>query len=434
MQKQTQNLVTAADAFEHNRYVYLNDTISRPDCEQLTQYMFNLYNEGKTEKDEQCPLSDSIYGDEIFDNIAQELAGPLSKQLGVEILPTYTYARIYRKGEILVRHRDRPSCEISGTLTLGFDDGSGIWPIFFAKDEDDIVGSASEINIGDLVMYRGCELPHWRPKYKGEWQVQVFFHFVDANGPYKDSVLDGRKEMGKKKTPDNMRIEKASTTNRNIKEDIKFYQLPQSQFITNGVMIRTSDDEFPGASFFTKNGTHPEHCFTDDECRKIISIADQKYGVRATVGGDDNQKYNKDIRQVETYHIDYTEDNAWIFHKIAAAVGTVNAEYYRWNLLGITHSLQLLHYKAEEESHYSWHIDAGPTGSATRKLSLSIPLNDNYEGGDLLINSNGVILKAPKELGSIGFFPSFSLHTVEKVTKGERWVIVVWVHGPDRFK
>ena len=71
-------------------------------------------------------------------------------------------------------------------MTLGFDPGSGIWPIYFAEEEDDVVGSSLEIDIGDMVMYHGNELYHWRPQYKGKWQVQVFFHYVDANGPHKE--------------------------------------------------------------------------------------------------------------------------------------------------------------------------------------------------------------------------------------------------------
>ena len=111
--------------FEKNRYIYLANVIGRDECDKLTEYMQALDNEGKLVKDEQCPLSGSVYGDPIFDSILEKLAEPLSKQLGVELLPAYTYARLYAPGETLVRHKDREACEISGTLTLGFDPGSG---------------------------------------------------------------------------------------------------------------------------------------------------------------------------------------------------------------------------------------------------------------------------------------------------------------------
>ena len=91
-------------------------------------------------------------------------------------------------------------------MTLGFDPGSGIWPIFFGKNDDDMVGTPIEINVGDLVMYHGNELNHWRPAYKGNWQVQIFFHYVDKNGPHAAHAYDGRKQLGVDKNPNNLKV------------------------------------------------------------------------------------------------------------------------------------------------------------------------------------------------------------------------------------
>ena len=193
-----ERMTNQADYFDKNRFIYLSGVLSKEVCDRLTQHMFDLFKEGKLTKDPQCPLSDSIYGDPAFDKILGDLAGPLSSQLGVELLPCYTYARIYRPGEVLKRHTDREACEISGTLTLGFDPGSELWPIFFAKDPTDEAGTPLNIDVGDLVMYRGNELTHWRPAYRGLWQVQVFFHFVDANGPHKEHAFDKRPGLGMK--------------------------------------------------------------------------------------------------------------------------------------------------------------------------------------------------------------------------------------------
>ena len=438
----------AAKSFQEHRHVYLSGAVPRDKCEELTNHMFRLFEEGKLEKDPQCPLSDSIYGDPIFDNLAASLAPALSKQLGIEVLPTYTYCRIYRPGEILVRHRDRPSCEISGTMTLGFDDSSGIWPIFFATDEEDLVGYPLEINIGDLVMYRGCELPHWRPKYKGKWQVQVFFHYVDANGPYKDNVFDGRKQMGVKREEENMVNVPLITQivgeevgvivppeEQKPSDPVETYKLPQSTVIHEGVMIRTSDNEFPGMTSFHRN-FKPELSFTPEECQRIVAMADNMYGTKSTVGSEKTRKFDTSIRAVDTYNLELNEKTKWIFDRIAAATATANAEYYRYNILGITHALQLLHYKGEEGGHYDWHIDAGPGASSTRKISVVVPLNQptEFEGGVLEVNNNGVVYDAPQEPGSMILFPSFCLHRVNPVTKGNRWSLVSWVHGPDRFK
>ena len=80
-------------------------------------------------------------------------------------------------------------------------------------------------------------------------------------------------------------------------------------------------------------------------------------------------------------------------------------------------------------------MDSGPGTPTTRKLSVSVQLSDenDYEGGQLLIN-DGNVLAASLEQGSINVFPSYLQHTVTEVTKGNRWAIVIWIHGSDRFK
>ena len=187
--------------FDENNYVVMSDVISKERAAELTQYLFDLAKEGKTEKDPQCPLSDAVYGAPKYDELLQELAPALSQHLGVNLLPAYTYARIYRPGEELKIHKDRPSCEFSGTMTLGYAEGEPIWPIFF----DDVKRHKIQLGVGELAMYKGCEVAHWRPPFKGTWQVQIFFHYVNADGPYKHHYADGRKEFGKPKGPGNMR-------------------------------------------------------------------------------------------------------------------------------------------------------------------------------------------------------------------------------------
>ena len=419
--------MNAAQFFKDNSYIYLSNVISRQEASELTNHMFALRDSGKMQKDEQCPLSDSVYGDPILDGLLERLAPSLSAQLGIELLPTYTYARIYAPGETLVRHKDRPSCEISGTMTLGFDPGSGIWPIFFGKNDDDLAGQSMEINTGDLVMYRGCDLNHWRPEYKGKWQAQIFFHYVDANGPNAQHAMDGRQQLG---------TNKHNTVEDNSQATLVNTAQPVSRLIPDGVMIKTADMIFPGAATYWSE-FRPEMAFSADECEKVLEQANKLYPRKSTVGtGPDGGEYRPEIRAVDTYEILHTEETSWIFEKISHAVALANADYYRYNLLGITHGLQLLHYKSEENGHYDWHMDCGDGDACTRKISISIPLTkrNEYEGGDLEINNNGTLIKATDEQGSITLFPSYLMHRVSPVTKGERWVIVIWIHGPDRFK
>lgn len=428
--------ITAAKVFEEQRSIYLSDVLPAEKSKELTQHMFDLYEKGKTTRDEQCPLSEAIYGDPVFDKLLEDLTKPLSEQLGIELLPAYTYARLYRPGDELKIHKDRPSCEISGTITLGHDPDSRIWPIYFGKPGDDKdPGMPIEIGVGDLVMYRGNELNHWRPVYKGKWQVQVFVHYVDANGPHKEWAYDKREKLGTLKGNENVDQNKVQHTPNNDDNVIRVSDL-NHHIIHNGVMINTTDGHFPGACTYHSK-FYPEFMFTEEECAKVIALADNDYGQKARIGaGYGPGSYNENVRQVDQYHIDLKPDTAWIFNKIADAVGKANSEWFKFNLQGITHSLQLLHYKASDKSHYDWHMDVGPGDSSTRKISVSVPLSprDSYEGGDLEINNIGVPMTAIADQGAISMFPSFLMHRVSPVTKGERWVIVIWVHGNDRFK
>jgi len=439
-----------ADAFKDKGWVYLSGVLDKQACSDLTNHLFELSKEGKLEQDDQCPLSESIYNDVYLKQILNNLAEPLSDQLGIKLLPAYCYSRIYKPGETLEWHTDRPACEISGTLTLGHAEESRIWPIYFGKDMDDRIGEQVQIDVGDMVMYRGEELPHWRTTYKGKWQTQVFFHFVDAEGQNAGHAGDLVRIKGET-TPNVQEIkrptfvippreipqmedfpERAPQPEEQEREPFDFGM--NKNIIEDGIMIRRCDDTFPGIATL---GSHnmPSAMLTPEECQSIIESKDDLYEVKGTVGaGDYEGTYAAETRTVDVYNIPLEEKYKWIYTKIAAAAEHLNKELYKFDLLGITHSLQLLHYK--EGGHYDWHIDAGAGQSATRKLSVVIQLSDpsSYEGGKLEVNNNGNLVDAIMERGAITTFPSFCLHKVHPVTKGERWTLVIWIHGPDRFK
>lgn len=137
--------------------------------------------------DRQCPRSHSVYYDPTFDSVLEQLVPFMEQHTGLRLWPTYCYARVYRPGEVLERHTDRPSCQISATITLGYE--GDIWPIFME-------GERFVLDVGHGAIYRGCEVEHWRDEYvEGEWQTQAFFHYVDAEGPYKDWRYDRRSKL-----------------------------------------------------------------------------------------------------------------------------------------------------------------------------------------------------------------------------------------------
>ncbi len=128
---------------------------------------------------------------QCFESLAIQLNQKLSKITNLKLHPTYTYARIYYKGATLPPHIDRPSCEISTTICI---DSTDIWD-FYVKDRNG-EEKGIKLNPGDMCIYNGCELEHWREPYQGEMQMQCFLHYVNAKGPYTDHKYDKRPMMG----------------------------------------------------------------------------------------------------------------------------------------------------------------------------------------------------------------------------------------------
>jgi hypothetical protein len=140
--------------------------------------------------DEQSPVGFPFYGEIICDALAVSLLPLMQEETGLTLLPTYTYGRIYWKGSTLTKHTDRPSCQYSTTLCI--DNDPEPWPIYMA-------GKKLLLQPGDMAIYKGCEVEHWREPYEGNQQIQLFLHYVDANGVHKDWKFDKRPLLGMKK-------------------------------------------------------------------------------------------------------------------------------------------------------------------------------------------------------------------------------------------
>lgn len=141
--------------------------------------------------DSQVPNTPGGYGDPAFDGLLEYLRPRVEEQTGLALYPTYSYFRLYKRGDILKRHRDRPACEISVTLNLG-QTPADPWPIYVERDAGPY---AARLAPGDALLYRGCDCWHWRNAFQGERMAQVFLHYVDRNGPHADRKYDGRKTL-----------------------------------------------------------------------------------------------------------------------------------------------------------------------------------------------------------------------------------------------
>ena len=129
-----------------------------------------------------------------METLLASLLFKIQKITGLNLTPNYSYARIYKKGDELKRHKDRPSCEISSTINLGGDD----WAIYLEPSgKENMNGTKINLKPGDMLIYLGCELEHWRKPFKGENCSQVFLHYnnkksINAN----ENLFDTRPHLG----------------------------------------------------------------------------------------------------------------------------------------------------------------------------------------------------------------------------------------------
>jgi hypothetical protein len=144
--------------------------------------------------DTQVPETYSHYSDIVMETLLQNLQLRMEEETELKLIPTYSYARIYKKGDVLKRHKDRYSCEISTTMNLGGDE----WPIYLEPSgEKDKEGIKIVMDPGDMLVYKGCDVEHWREEFIGENCGQVFLHYNDASDPKaEENKYDRRPFLG----------------------------------------------------------------------------------------------------------------------------------------------------------------------------------------------------------------------------------------------
>jgi len=144
--------------------------------------------------DRQIPNTYSQYANIAMETLMLKCQPQMEKITGLKLYPAYTYARIYKKGDELKRHKDRFSCEISTTMNLGGDP----WPIYLEPSgKEGMKGIKVDLKQGDMLVYSGCELEHWREKFKGKECVQVFLHYNNKKTPgSKENMFDKRPHLG----------------------------------------------------------------------------------------------------------------------------------------------------------------------------------------------------------------------------------------------
>tara|TARA_R100001129_G_scaffold182815_2_gene163994 strand:- start:359 stop:1045 length:687 start_codon:yes stop_codon:yes gene_type:complete len=216
-------------SYKKNKYIVIQNALSPELCDFVYKYfllkrsVFNTFRTDRyisplttyygTTQDPQVINTYSHYGDIAMETLLVKLMPLVSKITKTKLNPNYAYARIYKKGDVLKRHKDRFSCEISTTLNLGGDK----WPIYLNPDVKEgyvtgpkmgihqvqhYVPSTSkgikvDLKVGDMLVYSGCDLEHWREEFTGENCGQVFLHYNNLATPgAKENIFDSRPHLG----------------------------------------------------------------------------------------------------------------------------------------------------------------------------------------------------------------------------------------------
>ena len=197
-------------SFKKNKYKVLRKAISPEVADFVYTYFLNkrtvarhffdikwispFTTEWGVWNDSQVPNTYSHYGDLAMETLLARLNGKMEKETGYKLNPTYSYARIYKTGDVLHRHKDRYSCEVSTTLHLGGDP----WPIYLdPTGKKGQAGIRVDLEPGDMLIYSGCDLEHWREAFPGKDCGQVFLHYNDAKKKTsKENKFDKRPMLG----------------------------------------------------------------------------------------------------------------------------------------------------------------------------------------------------------------------------------------------
>jgi len=328
--------------------------------------------------DLQIPTSFSSYGGTTFDSLLPLLKPVMEKTVGKNLLPTYSYARIYYKGSVLYKHTDRPSCQYSATICIS-KDGTD-WPIWI-KDSNGVEHKV-ELDPGDMLIYRGFELEHWRAEYTGDKHAQVFIHYVDAVGEFRDCYLDNRTLLG-------------SSTPCNKPNGGLGLGLGLEKFIL----------EIPGL-------------IPPEICKEIVNWSKDKKWESSLVG---KGALEKSIRSCQMLGLHDSPHDNNLFGYVSNAL----QEYCKnFNDISISKDTGYKLLKYEPGGFYKQHVDSYDINP--RIITLSITMNDEYEGGGWSFFDGAYTLN-PK-VGTAIMFPSNFMypHAILPVTSGTRYAMITW--------
>jgi PKHD-type hydroxylase len=178
-------------------------------------------------------------------------------------------------------------------------------------------------------------------------------------------------------------------------------------------------------------------CFDPGQITRLKAIVDTRSEVAAVV--EPGEDY---VTGVSGGHYDEgrrtrgcslrPSEYGWVYDIVGRVFAEAN-QFMRCEIIpDLSDPIQVLRYDASESGHFAWHADTLPS-DMTRKISIVVPLSDSteYEGGELHFNQGGVMYSVTQTPGRPVAFPSWLIHQVTPVTRGQRYSLVAWIRGPN---
>jgi hypothetical protein len=392
-----------------NNYIIIPNFISSYKANKLKDEFVEFSQKNNLGGDSQIPTSSADYNYISFLELLCEKTPEVSEILEETVLPTYTYARVYKNGSVLKKHSDRDPCEISLTLHLGGDKPWLIW-IKTPEGEDRSV----ELNLGDAMMYRGTIAEHWRDEYVGNEYTQVFLHYVRSRGDCAYTYFDTEDHKGKHSNHN-----KKIITDKTLEVEVKEDTIKRSP-----ILIKPASKLEDFVQVF-------DNVLSPENCNLILNEYKNTSEWEDTItGGGEVTKNSRNCMEIPISFQHSLERNfdvrknldGIIFESVKKVIDNYKDLVPTFNI-GIDTGYELLRYR--EGEFYIQHTDSFK--EQQRSLSCSFQLNEDYEGGEFALFDREMMIRTKP--GSAIVFPSNFMypHEIMPVIRGTRYSIITWL-------
>jgi PKHD-type hydroxylase len=179
-------------------------------------------------------------------------------------------------------------------------------------------------------------------------------------------------------------------------------------------------------AYLTSVGQFP-NVFSAEECQRLINLPIPAVDAGIDARSPGGERVDYDFRRTRDRAVPPDAAHAWIYQRLGNLAVAANREAYHFQLNQVM-TVNVLEYNPE--GFFDWHVDLGVGLYSERKLSMVTFLTppEEYEGGELCFMDRGPPLRLPR--GTTVIFPSYLLHRVAPVTRGNRFTLVSWIHGP----